>query len=69
MVRSGTSICNWWESQGEGNNKEYQDVDGLINIKLELVDIERGGVNCTGLAPERDKWRALVSAVMDLRDQ
>jgi hypothetical protein len=37
------------------------------NIKMELLEIGWGGVDWTGLAQDRDKWRALVNAVMNLR--
>jgi hypothetical protein len=37
------------------------------NIKMDLVDIGWGGVNWIGLAQCRDKWRALVNVVMNLR--
>jgi hypothetical protein len=34
---------------------------------MDLLDIGWGGVDCIGLAQDRDKWRALVNAVMNLR--
>jgi hypothetical protein len=37
------------------------------NIKIDLGEIERRGVDWIGLAQDRDKWRALVNAVMNLR--
>jgi hypothetical protein len=37
------------------------------NIKLDLLGIGWGGVDWIGLAQDRDKWRALVNAVMNLR--
>jgi hypothetical protein len=37
------------------------------NIKLDLADIEWGGVDRIGLAVDREKWRPLVKAVMNLR--
>jgi hypothetical protein len=37
------------------------------NIKMELLEIGWGGVDWIGLAQDRDKWRALVNAVMNLR--
>jgi hypothetical protein len=36
-------------------------------IKMELLDIGWGGMDWIGLAQDRDKWRALVKAVMNLR--
>jgi hypothetical protein len=37
------------------------------NIKMDLLEIGWGSVDWTGLAPDKDKWRALVNAVMNLR--
>jgi hypothetical protein len=37
------------------------------NIKMDLLEIGWGGVDWIGLAQERDKWRALMNAVMNLR--
>jgi hypothetical protein len=37
------------------------------NIKKDLLEIGWGGVDWIGLAQDRDKWRALVNAVMNLR--
>jgi hypothetical protein len=37
------------------------------NIKIDLLKIGWGGVDWIGLAQDRDKWRALVNAVMNLR--
>jgi hypothetical protein len=37
------------------------------NIKTDLRDVGCGCVDWTGLAQDRDRWRALVSVVMNLR--
>jgi hypothetical protein len=37
------------------------------NIKMDFVVIGWGGVDWIGLAQDRDKWRALVKTVMNLR--
>jgi hypothetical protein len=37
------------------------------NIKMDLLEIGWDGVEWIGLAQDRDKWRALVNAVMNLR--
>jgi hypothetical protein len=36
------------------------------NIKMELGEIGWGGVDWTGLAQDKNKWRALVNSVMNL---
>jgi hypothetical protein len=37
------------------------------NIKMDLLEISWSGVDWIGVAQDRDKWRALVNAVMNLR--
>jgi hypothetical protein len=37
------------------------------NIKTDLLEIGWGGVDWIGLGWDRDKWRALVNAIMNLR--
>jgi hypothetical protein len=37
------------------------------NNKMDILEIGWGGVDWVGLAQDREKWRALVNAVMNLR--
>jgi hypothetical protein len=37
------------------------------NIKMDLREIEWGGMDCIDLAQDRDQWRAIVNMVMDLQ--
>ena len=37
------------------------------NIKMDLQEVGCGYVDWIGLAEDRDRWRTLVSAVMNLR--
>ena len=37
------------------------------NIRIDLQDVGCGYMDCIGLAQDRDRWRTLVSAVMNLR--
>ena len=57
----------WW-----GNLKERDDlgdlgVDGRNNIKMDIQEVGCGGVDWIELAQDRDMWRALVNAAMNLR--
>ena len=37
------------------------------NIRMDLQEVGCGSVDWIGLAQDRDRWRTLVSAVMNLR--
>jgi hypothetical protein len=37
------------------------------NIRMDIGEIGRNDVDCIGLAQDRDRWRALVNVVMNLR--
>jgi hypothetical protein len=39
----------------------------VVNIKMNLGEVEWGGVDFVGLDQDGDKWRAVVNAVMNLR--
>jgi hypothetical protein len=42
-------------------------VDNTDNTEMNLGEIGWGGVYWNGLAPDSDKWRVLVNAIMNLR--
>jgi len=37
------------------------------NIRMDLQEVECGYMDCIGLDEDRDRWRTLVSALMNLR--
>jgi hypothetical protein len=56
----------WWESPKEKDHLKDQGVDGRMRVKMDLREIGWGGVEWIHLAQDRDHWRALVNAVMNL---
>jgi hypothetical protein len=42
-------------------------VDGRINIKLDIQEVGCGDMDWIDLAQNRDRWRAVVNAVMNHR--
>jgi hypothetical protein len=44
-----------------------QGVDGRMGSKLTLGRLVEGGVEWIHLAQDRDRWRGVVNAVMNLR--
>jgi hypothetical protein len=37
------------------------------NIRMDLAEVGRGDVDWIGLAKDRNRWRALVNSVLNLR--
>jgi hypothetical protein len=57
----------WWETLREreqlgGPRHRWED-----NIKMDIQEVGCGGMDWIELAQDRDKWRTLVNAVMNLR--
>jgi len=57
--RRVTAIFHWWRV---GGRRRWED-----NIKMDLQEVGFGGMDWIELAQDRDRWRALVNAVMNLR--
>jgi hypothetical protein len=55
------------ESPKEGDHSEDQGVDGRMGSEWILGRLVGGGVDLIRLAVDRDRWRAVVSALMNLR--
>jgi hypothetical protein len=56
----------WWENGKERGHLEYLGVDEKDNIKITLRN-RMGELDWIDLTEGRDKWRAVVSTVMNLR--
>jgi hypothetical protein len=64
--RRGMHIGYWWELQKERDHWEDQD-RWVDNIKMDLREIGWNGMDRIDLTQDRDRWRALVNTVMNLR--
>ena len=60
-------IGRWWGNLRERGHWGDPDVDGRINIKMDLQEV--GGVHgdWMDMAQDRDEWWALVSTVRSFR--
>jgi hypothetical protein len=56
----------WWGDLREGDHLGDPSVDGRIILKW-IFEMWDGGMDWLELAQDRDRWRALVNAVMNLR--
>ena len=56
----------WWGYLKESDKLEDIGINGAIVLKL-ISKILDGDVDWIALAQDRDTWRALVNAVMNLR--
>jgi hypothetical protein len=65
--RGETCTGFWSESPKEKDHLEDQGVDGRMGSKWSLRRHWLGGVEWIHLAQDRDRWRAVVNAVMNLQ--
>ena len=57
----------WWGNLSERDHWGNPDVDGRIILRLDLQEVGRVCGDWMDLAQDRDRWRAFVSTVRNLR--
>jgi hypothetical protein len=62
MVRRGTRI-DWWGNRPLGRPRRRW----VDNIRMDLGEVGCGDVDWIGLAQDRNRWRAVVNSVLNLR--
>jgi hypothetical protein len=66
MGRRGMHIGNWWEKPEEMILLGRPRCSWVDDIKMNLREIGRDGMDWIVVAEGRDQWRALVNTVMKL---
>ena len=69
VVRMGEErgcIWSWWGNRRKEPTGETR-TRWVDNIRMDLQEVGRGHMDWIGRAQDRDRWRTLVSAVMNLR--
>jgi len=66
-ARRGGCIGSWWGNRREGDHWGDLGVDGWIILGRIYRRWDVSYMDWIGLAQDRDRWRTLVSVVMNLR--
>jgi len=61
-VMSAQVRCYTWQRPLGRPRRRWED-----NIKMDLLEVRCGGMDWIELAQNKDRWRTLVNAVMNLR--
>jgi hypothetical protein len=65
LVREEVHTGFWWEDLRRPLGRPRRRWED--NIKMDLQEVGWGGMDWIDMAEDRDRWRALVSVVMNLR--
>jgi hypothetical protein len=67
IERRKMNIGYWWENQEEERLLGRPRRRWVDNIKMDLREIGWDGMDWIDLAQDRDRWKALVNTVVNLR--
>ena len=59
-------VCRVFARKPEGERPLGRPKHRWENIKMDIQEVECGGIDWIDLAQDRDRWRALATAVMNL---
>jgi len=65
-MRRGGCIVSCWGNWREGDPLGRPRCRWVDNIRMDLQEVGSGYMDWIGLAQDRDRWRTLVIAVMNL---
>ena len=64
-LRERTGVYRIWVGRPEGKSPLVSPRHDCDDIKMDLQQVECGGMDWIDLADDRNRWRALVGAVMN----